>query len=67
MLCMPAVTTRKANGQVRQTAVITRAAKLLPPISQNGRCEVRCRSRTMIWFTAPWSRWNMNSQVMVAV
>lgn len=67
MFWRAAVTTRKANGQPFHTETVSRAQKLLSPMSQKV-CSAPPRPswswRT--WFTRPLSRWNMNTQVMTA-
>jgi hypothetical protein len=60
------MSTRKANGQVRQTQTTISEKKLLSPISQNGRSPASARWSwsTRMWLTRPESRWSMKLQVI---
>lgn len=66
MFCRPAMTMRKANGHPFHTDTVSRATKLLSPISQNDGLSVRPSWSCRTWFTRPLSCWNMNTQVMTA-
>jgi hypothetical protein len=65
MLCNPAISVRNANVHSFQVATVISETSALPPISQNGRSEVRCRLSTITWFTTPVSRCNMKFQVRI--
>ena len=64
MPCRPAITHRNANGQLRQIEMMTRAKKLLCPISQNDGLLVMPSVLCSSWFTRPLLYWNMNDQMM---
>src|SRR5208283_863771 len=63
MPCRPAITHRKANGQLRQIEMTTSAKKLLCPISQNDGRLVMPSTLCSSSFTSPLLYWNMNDQL----